>query len=142
MNDRKLLVLPSGCQLIRVPNVRDKRGALAFAEAQTVIPFDVQRVFWIFDVPKDAIRGGHAHWVCSEFVVPVSGAFTIVVDDGQQRSSVRMEHPDEGILIPSGVWCKLCDFEPGTVLVVMASHHYDVTGYVHDYADYLKQKRR
>lgn len=142
MDDRKQMVLPSGCRLIAIPNVIDERGGLVFAEADSLIPFPVQRVFWIYDVPREAVRGGHAHWVCSEFVVPVTGAFTMVVDDGQRRAKVRLERPDEGILIPAGVWCELCDFEPGTVVVVMASHHYDAGGYVHDYADYLKQKER
>lgn len=141
MTAREVATYPQGCRLIRIPCVRDERGALAFAEVQRVIPFDVERVFWIYDVPKDVCRGGHAHWTCHELVVPVNGAFTVVLDDGQMRSEIRMERPDEGVLIPAGVWCELRDFAPGTVLLVMASQDYQPEGYVHDYTAFIKKKR-
>ena len=110
---------PEGCRLISIPGAGDQRGWLAFAEAR---------------------RGGHAHRTCAELVVPVSGAFTMVVDDGRCRRSVRMDNPCEGILVPAGVWCELIDFEPATVLVVMASQPYTADGYVHDYQQYLQQR--
>ena len=115
---------PEGCRVVRIPSVEDGRGALAFAEVGRVIPFSVERVFWIYDVPEDACRGGHAHWTCHEFVVPVCGAFTVVLDDGVVRSELRMARRDEGVVIPAGVWCELRDFAPGTVLLVMASQSY------------------
>ena len=130
--------LPKGCKLVSIPHVGDKRGDLVFAEAQGTIPFDIQRVFWIYNIPTKTRRGGHAHWTCSEVVVPIKGAFTMMVDDGTTRAEVRMESPSEGILIPAGVWCELKDFAPDTILVVMASEQYDATGYIHDYTNYLK----
>ena len=134
------ILLPEGCCLLPIPSASDERGALAFAEAGSTIPFDVRRVFWIYDIPKEARRGGHAHWTCAEVVVPVRGAFTMLVDDGKVRAEVRMESPTTGILIPAGVWCELKDFDKDTVLVVMASHPYDSGGYVHDYKDYKNIK--
>lgn len=134
--------LPEGCRLIDIPSVVDGRGGLTFAEARRVIPFDIRRVFWIYDVPDGAVRGGHAHWECSEVVVPVAGGLTVVLDDGRTRSQVRMDSPERGVLIPAGVWCELRDFLPGTVLVVMASHAYNADGYVHAYAQYIKERRR
>lgn len=128
--------------IISIPSVKDERGSLSFAEVRKVIPFDVERVFWIYDVPCEAVRGGHAHWTCAEVVVPVSGAFTMLVDDGKERMQVRMSSPQEGVLIEPGVWCELRDFEPGTVLVVMASQAYTPEGYVHDYEEYIKMKNR
>ena len=130
--------LPASSRLIQIPSVRDERGGLSFAEARKVIPFPVERVFWIYDVPRQAVRGGHAHWTCAEVVVPVCGAFTMMLDDGRERTSVRMDSPETGVLVPPRVWCELRDFEPGTVLVVMASHPYDATGYVHDYEDFVR----
>lgn len=135
-------MLPEGCRLIPIPNVNDERGALSFAEVGGCIPFDVRRVFWIYDIPRAAQRGGHAHWTCSEVVVPVSGGFTMCLDDGRVRVDVRMHSPSVGILVPAGVWCELKDFEPGTVLVVMASEAYDAKGYVHDYMDYKRMKTK
>lgn len=127
-------------RIIPIPVASDNRGGLAFAEAQETIPFSIQRVFWIYDIPQSAVRGGHAHWQCSEVVVPVHGSFTMLLDDGCERQEVRMSNPGEGILVPAGVWCELKDFAPSTVLLVMASHHYDAKGYVHDYDEFVKTK--
>ena len=128
-------------RIISIPRIVDNRGGLAFAEGQTTVPFEIQRVFWIYDIPQKAVRGGHAHWQCSEVVVAVHGGFTMLLDDGFGREEVRLDSPDKGIVVPAGVWCELKDFAADTVLLVMASHHYDVTGYVHDYEEYLKAKR-
>ncbi len=134
-------ILPEGCQIINIPCVRDARGALVFAEAESCVPFPVKRVFWIFDVPDGARRGGHAHWECAEVVVAVSGGLKMTLDDGRLCMDVEINNPDEGLLIPAGVWCELHDFLPGTVLVVMASHPYDAEGYVNDYESYLNLKK-
>lgn len=132
--------LPSGCRLIAFPEARDERGALVFAEAEMSVPFTVRRTFWIYDVPEGAARGGHAHWSCSEVVVPVCGGFTMVVSDGNVCRKVELNSPKQGILIPAGIWCELRDFQPNTVLMVMASEPYRAEGYVHSYSEYLKMK--
>lgn len=134
-------MLNAGC-LISIPSVIDERGGLSFAEARRTIPFAVERVFWIYDVPQSAVRGGHAHWQCSEVVVAVSGGFTLVLDDGQKRTEMRLDRPDQGAIVEAGVWCELRDFAPNTVIVVMASHPYCAEGYVHTYEEYLKAKRK
>lgn len=122
--------LPVGCRLIDVAAVGDERGVLSFTECKGKLPFDVERVFWIYDVPQGKARGGHAHRTCHELVFAVAGAFTMRVDDGQTAGEVRMDVPHRGILIPSGMWCELLDFAPGTVCVVLASQPYDPTGYI------------
>ncbi len=133
--------LPKGSRLIDIPLAVDSRGSLSFATVGREVPFSVQRVFWIHDIPQGSRRGGHSHRTCSEVVVPVSGAFRMVVDDGERRAEVWMDRPNRGILVPAGVWCELLDFQPGTVLVVMASHAYDASGYCHDYSQYIKDKK-
>ncbi len=133
--------LPEGSYLINIPLATDSRGTLSFATVGHEIPFSVQRVFWIHDIPQDSKRGSHSHRTCSEVVVPVSGAFRMVVDDGRQRAEVWMDSPNQGILIPAGIWCELKDFEPGTVLLVMASQPYDASGYCHDYLQYIKDRK-
>lgn len=132
--------LPQGCRLLCLPHVADERGALAFAQGGEHVPFAIARTFWIFDVPPGQTRGGHAHCECVEAVFAVSGAFTMVVDDGKRRSELRLAGPAEGILIPAGLWCELRDFEPGTVVAVLASHAYNPDGYIHDYGAYLTYK--
>lgn len=129
--------LPLGSKLIDIPLASDARGMLCFATAMKEIPFPIERVFWIYDVPEYKCRGGHSHRVCSEVVVAVCGGFRMILDDGQQRYSIQMNTPSRGILVPAGIWCELEDFQPGTVVVVMASHPYDATGYCNDYETYL-----
>lgn len=128
--------LPRGCRLIDFHSHLDPRGSLSVAESRNDIPFAVERVFWIYGVPEGQCRGSHSHNECCEVVVPVAGAFTMVLDDGSEQASVRMDSPSQGILIPPAVWCRLQDFAPGTVCVVFASHPYNAAGYTHDYDEY------
>ena len=128
--------LPRGCRLISLPEHRDRRGCLSIAEWGNGIPFAIERVFWIYDVPEGAERGAHSHNECAEVVVPVSGAFDMTLDDGTMQATVHLDSPHMGVLIPAGVWCRLSGFAPGTVCVVLASHTFNAAGYVHDYATY------
>ncbi|MBP5647597.1 MAG: GNAT family N-acetyltransferase [Bacteroidaceae bacterium] len=132
--------MPRGCRIIEFPEAVDDRGALAFAEGAHQIPFQIERVFWIYGVPDGKTRGGHSHSESAEVVVPVSGGFTMMVDDGTRSIEVRMDSPRKGILIPPGVWCDLRDFAPGTVCVVFASHPYNASGYINDYSEYLTEQ--
>jgi WxcM-like, C-terminal. len=129
-------VFPRGCRLIHFPTHDDSRGCLAVGEAQQQIPFVPERVFWIYGVPEGQARGEHSHNECTEVVVPVCGAFDMLVDDGERRITIRMDSPRTGILIPPSVWCRLENFAPGTVCVVFASHPYNASGYTNDYAEY------
>ena len=131
--------LPRGCRLISLPEHRDKRGCLSIAEWGNGIPFAIERVFWIYDVPEGAERGAHSHNECAEVVIPVSGAFDMTLDDGTTQATVHLDSPHTGILIPAGVWCRLSGFAPGTVCVVLASHPFNASGYVHDYATYKNE---
>ncbi len=133
---------PHGCRLIEVPTVVDQRGALSFATSGEEIPFPVSRVFWIYDVPQHAKRGGHAHRECAEVVFALSGAVTFVLDDGTTRHEVRLARPTQGLLIEAWVWCELINFEPSTVLAVVASHPYDSGGYIHSYEQYRKERSK
>ena len=134
--------LPMGVKLIQLPQHVDTRGCLTFLEGNVHLPFAVERVFWITDVPSDVMRGGHAHWTCHEVVFAAVGSFEIEVDDGEVCRTLVIDNPSIGILIPAGVWCELRHFAKGTVCVVMASEPYDSTGYAHDRALWKAEKRR
>jgi len=140
MSDIESLQLPRGCRIIEFPEQTDDRGALSFAEGAHQIPFQIERVFWIYGVPQGKTRGGHSHSESAEVVVPVSGSFNMMVDDGTHSLVVHMDSPRKGILIPPGVWCDLRDFAPGTVCVVFASHPYNASGYINDYSEYLTEQ--
>ena len=128
------------CRLVRLKSFKENdRGSLSFAEAGRDIPFAVKRVFWIYDVPLNATRGGHANWKCAEAIFPLHGAFDIYVDDGTYCKTYHMDNPEEGIVIPAGVWCMLSNFRPGTVCFVASDEEYSAEHYVNDYNEYLKQ---
>lgn len=140
MKEADMEQLPRGCRIIEFPESVDDRGALSFAEGAHQIPFQIERVFWIYGVPDGKTRGGHSHSESAEVVVPVAGSFNMVVDDGSHNVVVRMDSPRKGILIPPGVWCDLRDFAPDTVCVVFASHPYNASGYINNYNEYLTEQ--
>ena len=131
--------MPRGCKLIHLPVRTDKRGSLSFAESGSHIPFSIERVFWIYDVPQDEERGAHSHNECAEVVIPVQGEFDMTVDDGTTQQTIHMDSPHTGILIPPGIWCRLSNFAPGTICVVLASHPYNAAGYTHNYQEYQEE---
>lgn len=125
-------VISDTVRMVDVPCVIDERGALCFVESASFV-FDVKRVFWIYGVKEGQTRGSHAHMSCAEVVFPVSGSFDIEVDDGKVAETIHMDCPNRGILIPPKVWCNLKNFSKDAVCVVLASHEYDASGYIHDY---------
>ncbi len=127
------------CSLIKLKSFKEThRGCLSFADAQADIPFMIKRVFWIYDVPDNASRGGHANWKCTEAIFPLSGSFDIYVDDGEYFKTYHLDKANEGIVIPAGVWCLLTNFEKGTVCFVASDEEYSPDYYVDDYEEYLK----
>ena len=127
------------CRTVRLKTFPDERGWLTCADACTDIPFPVKRLFWIYNVPEEATRGGHANWKCAEAIFPLKGSFDIYVDDGRQHATLHMDQPDTGIIIPAGVWCLLSKFEEGTICLVASDEPYCQEAYVNDYQDFLEQ---
>lgn len=123
--------------LIDIPQITDSRGTLCFAQWKD-LPFEPQRVFWIYGVGQGQTRGGHAHSLCAEVVFPVCGSFDMFVDDGQTHEVVRMDSPARGIFIGKGVWCELRNFSPDAVVVVLASCEYMKDGYINDYEEFVR----
>ena len=124
--------------LIDLPKITDPRGNLTFAEAQSMVPFDIKRVYWVYDVPGGESRGGHAHKHLKQFVVALSGSFTVTLDDGRERKTVLLNHPWQGLLIDVNTWRTLDDFSSGAVCMVFASEHYEEGDYIYDYNEFLK----
>tara|TARA_R110001632_G_scaffold45515_2_gene115701 strand:- start:1484 stop:1885 length:402 start_codon:yes stop_codon:yes gene_type:complete len=128
------------CKLIEVPKITDPRGNLAVIEGAT-LPYDIKRVYYLFDVPSDAYRGGHSHKDQQEFLIAVSGSFEVVLDDGTSKKRVMLNKPNKGLLIPTGIWRELENFSSGAVCVVLASDTYLESDYVRDYDEFLALKR-
>ena len=126
-------------EILDLPKIYDPRGNLTVAEQMRNVPFEVKRVYWTYDVPAGERRGGHAHMECVEFIIAVSGSFTVTLDDGKgNRKDFHLNHPWQGLLVPTGIWRTLEDFSSGAVCLVLASELYDEDDYIYEYEDFLK----
>jgi acetyltransferase-like isoleucine patch superfamily enzyme len=130
-----------GVQLTRLKHVPDLRGTLSAGEFGREIPFVPQRYFLVFDVPTTKTRGEHAHIQCHQFLLAVKGNVSVVVDDGSAREEFLLDRPDLGIYLPPMTWGIQYRYSADAVLLVFASHHYDASDYIRDYADFLARVR-
>ena len=122
--------------LIEIPTIIDSRGNLAIIEKNT-IPYEIKRVYYLFDVPSDSYRGGHAHKEQLELLVALSGSFHVTLDDGFSKKSFFLNKPNKGLLIPTGVWRELEDFSSGAVCLVLSSGEFSEEDYIREY-EYFK----
>ena len=128
-------------RLIDLPKIADPRGNLTIAEERKDIPFDIKRVYWVYDVPSGENRGGHAHRQCSEFIVAVSGSFTVTLNNGTEQKTYLLNHPYQGLLVGTGIWRTLDDFSSGAVCLVLASERFAEDDYIRDFDQYLEYLR-
>lgn len=129
-------------KIIELPRHLDRRGNLSVVENGINIPFDMKRVFFIYDVPGGESRAGHAHHTLYEFIMAVSGSFSVCITDGMSEEVVLLNKPYQGLLIHPGLWRTLEDFSSGAVALVLASDFYDEEDYVRDYDESLRLKRK
>ena len=129
------------CGIIHLPKINNRAGNITAVENNINIPFDVQRVYYLYDIPGGEGRGGHAHKELQQFIVAVSGAFDVLLDDGVNKKVIHLDRPFIGLHIVPGIWRELLNFSSGSVCLVMASHKYDEKDYIRDYNEFLKQKR-
>jgi len=128
-------------ELIELPKFLDARGNLSFAENNRQIPFEIKRTYWIYDVPGGEARGGHAYRKNQEFIIALSGAFDVVVDDGVQKKTFSLNRSYYGLYIPAGLWREMTNFSTNSFALEFGSEHYDKDDYIRDYSLYLKMKR-
>lgn len=126
-------------QILTIPKIHDTRGNLSVIEGD-VIPFAMKRVYYLYDVPSGAERGGHSHKEQQEFLVALSGSFDVVLTDGQTKKTVTLNKPNEGLLIPNGIWRELENFSSGSVCLVIASDVFEEADYIRDYNNFLLSK--
>jgi hypothetical protein len=126
------------CKLIDLPKVHDPRGNLTFIESGRHVPFEIERAFWVYDVPGGSVRGGHAFRTGHEFIVALSGSFDVMLDDGSHRVHYTLNRSYHALLIPSLIWREMINFSTNSVALVLASGPFDPDDYVRDYADFLR----
>lgn len=129
------------CTIIDLPKISDPRGNLTFIEAGRHVPFDIARVYYLYDVPGGGERGGHAHKQLRQLIIAMSGSFDVVLDDGIQTRRVHLNRSYQGLLICPMIWRELDNFSSGSVCMVLASEPYDEADYYREYDMYMKDRR-
>jgi hypothetical protein len=127
----------NNCRIVDLPKIHDPRGNLTFVEGGQHIPFDIQRVYYLYDVPGGAERGGHAHKGLHQLIIAMSGSFDVVLDDGRQKMRYHLNRSYSGLYVCPMIWRELDNFSSGSVCMVLASNKYDEDDYYREYGEYL-----
>ncbi|MBN2834313.1 MAG: WxcM-like domain-containing protein [Candidatus Delongbacteria bacterium] len=123
----------SDCKIIELPRIQDHRGNLSFVESSEHVPFDIKRVYYLYDVPGGSERGGHAHKHLQQLIIAMSGSFDVIVDDGNEKKVFHLNRSYYGLLMPIMIWRELNNFSSGAVCMVLASEKYEEGDYIRDY---------
>lgn len=125
------------CKIIELPKISDPRGNLTFVEGGRHIPFDIQRVYYLYDVPGGAERGGHAHKALHQLIIAMSGSFDIHLDDGREKKTIHMNRSYYGLYVCPMMWREIDNFSSGAVCMVLASNYFDEDDYYRDYSKFI-----
>lgn len=128
-------------KIVELPKFLDSRGNLSFAEQNNHVPFEIKRTYWIYDVPGGESRGGHAYKQNQEFIVALSGAFDVIVDDGISKKKITLNRSYYGLYIPAGLWREMANFSTNSLALEFGSEHYNENDYIRDYSVFLKLKK-
>ena len=130
------------CKLINLPKIKNGAGNITVLENAKEIPFEVKRVYYLYDVPMGAERGGHGHYKLEQYIIAASGSFTFVLDDGKNKKEVFLNDPSKALHIKPGIWREIRSFSSGSICLVLASKEYEENDYIRNYDEYLKFKNK
>ena len=139
--DTKIKSSIYNCSILQLPKIHNRAGNITALENNIHLPFDVKRVYYLYDVPAGEERGGHAHRELQQIVVAASGAFDVLLNDGTNKKIVHLDRPFIGLHIVPGIWRELLNFSSGPICLVLASHKYDEKDYIRDYSNFLEYKQ-
>ena len=128
------------CRIVELPKIHEPRGNLTFIEGGRHIPFDIARVYYLYDVPGGAERGGHAHKGLRQLIIAMSGSFDVILDDGAEKNRIHLNRSYQGLYVCEMIWRELDNFSSGSVCMVLASNRYDECDYYRDYDRFIAAK--
>jgi len=128
------------CRLIELPKIHNRAGNITAINGLAEIPFEIERVYYLYDIPGGAERGGHAHKELQQLIVAASGSFDVLLDDGKDQKVISLNRPYYGLLVVPGIWRELHNFSSGSICLVLASHHYEEEDYIREYEQFKKLK--
>ena len=131
----------SDCRIIKINKINFRKGNISVIEGNTDIPFEIKRIFYIYDIPGGESRGAHAHKECYQLIIAVSGSFDVMADDGNSKNKFVLNQPYYGLIVPPGIWVAEENFSSGAVCLVLTSHFYDEEDYIRDYDQYMQYRR-
>ena len=131
----------SDCSVIELPKVENRSGNLTSIQNSIEVPFDIKRIYYLYDIPGGKDRGAHAHIECHQFLIAGSGSFDVLLDDGKSKKLVTLNQPYKGLYVPAGIWASEVNFSSGSICLVLASHEYDEKDYIRDYQEFIISKK-
>ena len=134
-------ILVSDCSVIELPKIENRYGNLTSIQNSIEIPFDIKRIFYLYDIPGGKDRGAHAHLECHQFLIAGSGSFDVLLDDGKSKKLVTLNQPYKGLHIPPGIWASEVNFSSGSICLVLASYRYEERDYIRDYNEFKISKK-
>ena len=129
------------CKVIELPIVHKGCGSITVMENNVNLPFAIRRIYYLYDVPMGAGRGGHAHYDLHQYIISASGSFTFILDDGTKKKEVFLNHPNKALHIVPGIWREMKDFSSGSICLVLASTNYIESDYIRNYEEFLNYKK-
>lgn len=126
------------CSIVELPRIKNRAGNITPIENNNQIPFEVKRIFYLYDIPGGEDRGAHAHKECHQLIVAASGSFEVKLDDGNEKKTVMLNQPNKGLYLPPGIWASEVNFSSGAICLVLASHKYDEKDYIRDYNEFKR----
>ena len=131
----------SNCSIINLDKVHTESGNITVLENKSNIPFNIKRIYYLYDIPSGEARGGHAHYELEQYIIAASGSFDIILDDGLSKKKISLNRPNMALHIVPGLWRELENFSSGSIVMVLASEFYDEKDYIRNYNNYLKLKK-
>lgn len=128
------------CKLKNLPKIHNRLGNITAINNLKNLPFEVKRVYYLYDIPSNEERGGHAHYELQQYLIAVSGSFDVIIDDGRNKKTVNLNRPDKALHVVPGIWREINNFSGGSICLVLASHRYDENDYIRDYNSFLEKK--